>query len=153
MLFHGHWIVQISRKSFSKDYIRYLSLDLKSVRKLKRQLFELVMLQPFLVILSPYFRWFFLEKLKKTRTNATQNSYKKYKKFIDSKVATWSKTYPNLIHLFPDLHTFRFLEKPSLRKNSVGGTVIMFQLTRNSPTSVQKLTRVSLTGTFLEAFG
>ena len=36
------------------------------------------------------------------------------------------------IHLFPDLRAFCFLEKNALR---VSGTVIMFQLTRNSPTS------------------
>ena len=39
------------------------------------------------------------------------------------------------IHLFPDLCTFWFLEKTTLHENCVSGTVLMFQLTRNSPTN------------------
>ena len=37
--------------------------------------------------------------------------------------------------LFPDLGAFRFLEKTALRENHVNGTVLMFQLTWNFPTS------------------
>ena len=37
------------------------------------------------------------------------------------------------VHLFPDLRAFWVLEKTSLRKNRVSGTVVVFQLTRNSP--------------------
>ena len=39
------------------------------------------------------------------------------------------------LHLCPDLRAFWFLEKTVLRKNCVSGTVLMFQLTRNSPTN------------------
>ena len=39
------------------------------------------------------------------------------------------------IHLFPDLLSFWFLEKTTLHENCVSGTVLMFQLTRNSPTN------------------
>ena len=39
------------------------------------------------------------------------------------------------MHLFSDLPAFRFLEKAALHENCVSGTVLMFQLTRNSPSS------------------
>ena len=38
------------------------------------------------------------------------------------------------LHLFPDLRTIWFLEKTGLSEIRVSGTVLMFQLTRNSPT-------------------
>ena len=38
------------------------------------------------------------------------------------------------IHLFPALRAFWFLEKTALRENRVSATVLMIQLTRNSPT-------------------
>ena len=41
------------------------------------------------------------------------------------------------IHLFPDLLSFWFLEKTTLRENGVCGTVLMFQLMRNSPTNAE----------------
>ena len=39
------------------------------------------------------------------------------------------------VQLFPDLHAFWFLEKTALQENRVSGTVLMFQLMWNSPTS------------------
>ena len=42
-----------------------------------------------------------------------------------------------LIHLFPMLRAFWLLKKLALRKNWVSGTVLMIQLTRNSPTCKQ----------------
>ena len=38
------------------------------------------------------------------------------------------------LHLFPAVHTFWFLEKNALLKNPASGTVLMIQLTQNSPT-------------------
>ena len=40
------------------------------------------------------------------------------------------------VHLFPDLRPFWFLEKTALCENCVSGTVLMFQLTRNSLTNI-----------------
>ena len=39
------------------------------------------------------------------------------------------------IHLFPALRAFWFLEKSALSKIRISGTVLMFQLTQNSPTN------------------
>ena len=38
------------------------------------------------------------------------------------------------LHLFPDLLAFWFLGKTALCENRISGTVLMFQLKRNSPT-------------------
>ena len=39
-----------------------------------------------------------------------------------------------MLHLFPELHSYWFSEKNKLREFHVSGNVLMFRLTRKSPT-------------------
>ena len=79
--------------------------------------------------------------------NPVLNSTKKtilFHQFFQQK-SCWLHSFTNVkklfdyikcysIHLFPALHAFWFLENPALHENRISGTVLMIQLTWNSPT-------------------